>query len=250
MNVPLRKDILATIQRAKMGDIGVSMAYVDILAALYFGEENGKSILQVEPEKPQWEGRDHVVVSDLAAWPALKVCLKQAKFQIDPGLDMPTIKTPGVEVVPHSSGQGLAIAWGMAQSLQISKKSNQVYVVLGDDDLRCGMTWEAAMGIAFDRLDHVTAICAHYGSAKWHPLQDKFEAFGWKVIQVVDGHDEEELVDAIARAREVERQPTVVLAPTVFGKGIPFAEGKQQYRGSLFSPAEMEEAVRHFNLQT
>lgn len=245
MNSSLRKDILETIQRAGVGDIGVSLAVVDVLAALYFGEENGVPLLKVDGAKPQWEERDRVVLSDGAMWPAQQVCLMKSGFSVSPHDKRPTLKISGVDAAMGLPGQGLSLGWGMAQSFQMDKRKNRTYVVLTDDDLSCGSTWEAAMGIAHDRLDHLMALCAYTGAAKREPLQDKFEAFGWKVFKVVDGHDEAEIIDAIARAKEVPRMPSVVLAPVVLGRGVPFAEGKLEYRGALFSEAEMQEALQH-----
>jgi len=115
--------------------------------------------------------------------------------------------------------------------------------------LKNGQAWEAIMGIAYDRLSSVMAICSHSGTSKLEPLQDKFEAFGWKVFKLMNGHDQNEILNTIAKAKQVERQPVLLLAPTVLGKGIPFMEGKQQYKGALFSEAEMEEAVEILKAQ-
>jgi len=239
--VDFQKEILKTIHRAKAGDIGLSLAYADLIHALYLGEDNGKRLLNYDPEKPQSEKRDYVVLSNKAVWPTLSVILRQAGFLLEER-EAFSLKISGVEAVTGLPGAGLSIAWGMAQSLHISKKSNRVYVFLDEDDLSVGQVWEAAMGIAYDRLDNLVGICAYTGCSKLEPLQDKFEAFGWKVIKLVDGHSEAEIVEAIVKTKDVKRQPTLILAPTILGKGIPFAEGKQQYRGVLFSETEMKEA--------
>ncbi len=237
-------DILKMIHSAKAGDISLSLAYADLVEAIYLGEA------KIDPQKPQWEERDYVLLSNPLAWPAFYVALKQAGFPVEAFLqEGMSLKVPGVEAAFKSPGQGLTVAYGMARSLQISKRKNRVFVFLDDEDLKNGQIWEAAMGIAHDRLDRVMVVCSHTGTAKLGSIQDKFEAFGWKVFKLLDGHGTDEFLDTLMKAKQVERQPILFLAPTILGKGIPFMEGKQQYRGSLFSEAEMQEALKVFKYE-
>jgi len=236
----LRRTLLTMIDSTGFGYVSPNLANLDVLTALYFGEDQGRPLLQYDSAKPQWEGRDVVVLSNEEVMPALFVCLRQAGFRVGEKLSEPlTLKIPGVDAPIGSSGQGLAIGVGMAQAFLSDKKTNRVFVIVGDMDLYHGEFWEATMRAGYERLERLIVICAHTGDAKVQPLEVKFEACHFKVIKIVDGHDGPQIVDAIARAKETSRQPTVILAPVVLGKGIPFAEGKDLYRRAPFSKEEM-----------
>ncbi|MFA6436176.1 MAG: hypothetical protein WCW30_03520 [Candidatus Gracilibacteria bacterium] len=240
----LRRTLLTMIDSTGFGYVSPSVAYLDVLTALYFGEDHGRPVLQYDPTKPQWEGRDAVVLSSEEAMPAWFVCLRQAGFRVGEKLNEPlTVKIPGVDAPIGSSGQGLAIGVGMAQAFLSDKKTNRVFLIVGDMDIYHGEFWEAAMRAGYERLERLIVICAHTGDAKIQPLEAKFEACRFKVIKIMDGHEGAQLVDAIARAKETSRQPTVILAPVILGKGIPFAEGKDLYRRAAFSKEEMAIAL-------
>jgi transketolase len=250
----LRLKVLEMIDRAQMGDVAYSLAAVDALVALYFGKDNEKRILNVNVAKPKSDDRDYVVLSHGAAAPALYACLGKAGFFDESELNhygkdrallkqFPDMKIPGVDAPVVAPGQGMAIGEGIARGLSLDKKSNHVFVVLDDEDLKCGQTWEAMMRVTFDRLSNVTLVCCYAGSKKVAPVQEKLKAFGWEVSHLVNGHDMKELVLALAHAKEKPRKPVCVLVPTVLSKGVPFAEGKLVYRGALFSKQEMELAV-------
>lgn len=240
----LRRTLLTMVDSTGFGYVSPSLAYLDVLTALYFGEDHGRPLLQYDVTKPQWDGRDMVVVSSEEVMPAWFVCLRQAGFRVGEKLtELLTIKIPGVDAPIGSSGQGLAIGVGMAQSFLSDKKINRVFVIVGDLDLYHGEFWEAVMRAGYERLERLIVICAHTGDAKFQPLEAKFEACHFKVIKVLDGHDGTQMVNAIARAKETSRQPTVILAPVILGKRIPFAEGKDLYRCASFSKEEMALAL-------
>ena len=252
----LRLKVLTMIARAKTGDAATSLATLEVLLALYLGEDNTHRILNVDPRRPKGSERDYVVVSNAGIAPAWYVCLAQAGFFEGSELDFygqahallratPDVKIPGVDAGVKTVGRGLAIAEGMARALTLDKKSNHVFVILTDEDLKLGLTWESMLSVTYDRLKNLTLVCAHSRSALLSPLQDKMKAFGWNVLTVANGHDLKELVLALARAKEFKRGPTCILAPTVLSKGVPFAEGKLVYRGALFSDQEMAEARAH-----
>ena len=157
----------------------------------------------------------------------------------------PTVKVPGVDASISGGGYGLSIGGGIARSLKLDKKNNHVFVVLNDQDLLKGAVWEAAMNVAYDRLENITLLCLTSGLKKVASVQDKFEAFDWKVIKLVSGHDMKELVLALARAKETPRRPVCIVAPIISGKGVPFLEDKLEYRGSLLSTQEVEAAMAH-----
>lgn len=242
-----RLNILRSIQSEKRGDIGLSLAMADLMEALYFGESGGRPLLKYDADKPQSTDRDYVILSDPAAYPALFECLKKAKYEVgDFNWGKYSEKTPGVEKVFQCSGQGLAVGLGVAQSLVLSKISNRVYVFLNDDDLKSGFAWEAAMEAAFYRLDNLVALVGFRGTAKLESVQDKFESFGWRTKKLISGHNLNEISDAIFAAQNLKRKPVVILAPIILGKGIPFIEGKNEYRSAIFSETEMSEALKFF----
>ncbi len=244
MNTLLRLNILEAIHEAGEGDIGLCFAIVDLISALYLGKGE-ESLLKYDAIKPQWEDRDFVVVSNPEAWPAHFVCLKEAGFAVESfSFQKNTAKTPGVDIGMAYPGHGLSVGVGVARSLKMSKKEGMVYVFLDDDDLMAGTTWEAAMEAAYERLDNLVVIASYSGETKLDHLQDKFEAFLWRVKKLVNGHNIDEVLDAIYAAQTKKRKPTFILAPTVLGKGVPFAEGKQEYRGALFSEMELSEALK------
>lgn len=245
----LRLNILRAIQSENRGDIGLSLGMADLIMALYVGESGGRPLLKYDYAKPQWAERDYVLLSDPAAYPALFECLKGAGYEVGNfNWNKYAEKTPGVEKVFSCSGQGLAVGIGVAQSLLISKKPNRVYVFLDDHDLKAGFTWEAAMEAAFQRLDNLVVLVGSSGTAKLESVQDKFESFGWRVKKLVSGHNLNEISDAIFAMRDLKRKPMVILAPIILGKGVPFIEGKKEYRASVFSEAEMAEALKYLKI--
>ena len=242
--INLRYKILESIQSENRGDIGLSLAMADLIKALY-------SEVNYNSAKPQAAERDYVVLSDPGAWPALFECLKEAGFEMGEfSWRKYSEKTPGLEKTFLCPGYGLAVGLGVAQSLEMSKKPNNVYVLLSDDDLKAGTTWEAVMEASFKRMNNLVGIVSYNGTAKLGSVQDKFESFGWRVKKLLSGHNSDEISDAIYSVKNKERKPTVILAPTVLSKGVPFAEGKEEYRQAVFSETEMQEALKFLNSKT
>jgi transketolase len=250
----LRTTVLQMIHRAGAGYSGLCLAYLDILSALYLRDGEGR----FDSQKPQWKDRDYVLVSDPAALPALYVCLAKAGFFEWNSLDSygqeggilplsPSLKTPGVEMVSSIPGTGLSVASGVLKSLSLQKRNNRVFVILGDRDLQCGESWEAAMRIADSRYDKVTVICVATRLSKLGYVPTKFESFGWNVMKLVNGHDQDELLDALFKVKEIKRRPSLIWAPCILGKGVPFSEGKREYSNVALSERELSEALRILN---
>lgn len=259
----LRIDILKMIHKASSGHTGGSLSVIDILVALYFGEINGQKVLNCDSEKPDCEDRDYCVLSKGHASPALYAVLAEVGFFPKEELDHfrqinsllqghPVIKVPGVCMTTGSLGQGLAVSNGIALSLRIDKKLHRVYCILGDGECQEGQIWEAAMAASHYRLDNLCAFLDFNklqidGEVKRvmniEPIVDKFNAFGWKIIRVTDGHNFDMILDAIDQAWKTVRRPTIIVADTIKGKGVPFAENKVSYHGVALSDEEMEVAV-------
>lgn len=253
----LRADILRMLHRAKSGHTGGSLSAIDLLAALYFHK------LRHRPAEPDWPGRDRFVLCKGHAAPALYAALAEAGYF--PKEDLGTLRrlgshlqghpdskgTPGVEVCTGSLGQGLSQAVGMALGLRLDGSTSRVYALLGDGELQEGQVWEAAMAAAHYRLANLCALVDANalqidGEVSRvmgvEPITDKFAAFGWHVL-AIDGHNPAQIVEALERAEGCNDQPTVIVASTVKGKGVPFFEHKASYHGVPPSDEELPKAL-------
>lgn len=253
----IRKDIVQMICKSKSGHPGGSLSAADIVTALYFSEMN------IDPKNPKMEGRDRFVLSKGHAAPVLYSALAERGY-FDKELlgtlrafgsplqghpDMK--KLPGIEISTGSLGQGLSVANGMALSARISGENYRTYVLMGDGELQEGQVWEAAMSAAHFKLD---SICAFIDSNNLQidgnvdkvmgvePLDKKWEAFGWNVI-IIDGHNFQEIFDALDKAKETKGKPTVIIAKTVKGKGVSFMENVCGFHGVAPTTEETERAI-------
>ncbi len=161
-------------------------------------------------------------------------------------------KLPGVEMSTGSLGQGLSVANGMAMAGKIDNKDYRVYVLLGDGEIQEGQVWEAAMASAHYKLDNLTAFLDHNGLQidgcteevmSPEPVADKWRAFGWQVIEI-DGHDMEQILQAINKAKQTSGKPTMIVAKTVKGKGVSYMEGQAGWHGKAPSVEQVEQALQ------
>ena len=253
----IRKSIVSMITEAKSGHPGGSLSATDILTALYFSEMN------VDPTNPKMEGRDRFVLSKGHAAPAIYATLAEkgyfskdelmtlrkfgSRLQGHPDMK----KLPGIEISTGSLGQGLSVANGMALNAKIFDENYRTYVVLGDGEIQEGQIWEAAMTAAHYKLDN---LCAFLDSNNLQidgnvseimgvePLDKKWEAFGWNVIKI-DGHDFEQILSALDKAREYKGNPTMIIAKTIKGKGVSFMENVCGFHGVAPTLEELERAL-------
>jgi len=158
---------------------------------------------------------------------------------------------PGVDMSTGSLGQGISSAVGMALAGKVDKKDYRVYTLLGDGELEEGQVWEAAMSAAHYKLDNLTAFVDFNGLQidgditkvmNPSPIDKKFEAFGWNVL-VIDGHNIDEILDAIEKAKNFKGKPTVVVCNTVKGKGVSFMENQASWHGIAPSKEQCEQAL-------
>ncbi len=253
----IRKDIVQMICKSKSGHPGGSLSAADIMTALYFSEMN------IDPKNPKMEGRDRFVLSKGHAAPVLYSALAEREYFDRALLDTlraygsplqghPDMKKlPGIEISTGSLGQGLSVANGMALSARMSGEDYRTYVLMGDGELQEGQVWEAAMTSAHYKLD---SICAFIDSNNLQidgnvdkimgvaPLDKKWEAFGWNVIQI-DGHNFEEIFAALDAAKATKGKPTVIIANTVKGKGVSFMENVCGFHGVAPTCDETERAI-------
>lgn len=253
----LRQDIITELLPAKSGHPGGSLSAADIVSTLYFNE------MRVKSEDPSWPDRDRFVLSKGHAAPVLYAALTEKGFfpkeellglrqtgrMLQGHPDMK--KTPGVDMSTGSLGQGLSAANGMALAGKMDKKDYRVYVLMGDGEMAEGQIWEAAMAAAHYKLDNITGILDYNGLQidgttdqvmSTSPLLDKWQAFGWHVIEV-DGHNVEQLMAAFAEARATKGKPTLLLAKTIKGKGISFMENQVGWHGNAPSAEQAEQAL-------
>ncbi len=253
----MRIHIVRMLAAAGSGHPGGSLSATDIIASLYFKH------MRIDPQNPRWEDRDRFVLCKGHAAPALYAALALRGYF--PEDDLITIRkigshlqghpcmssTPGVDMSTGSLGQGLSVANGMALAGRIDKRDYYVYCIMGDGELQEGQVWEAAMSAAHYGLDHVIAFVDHNGlqidgtndqvmSVK--PIGEKFAAFGWHVLSI-DGHDFDQIDDAIAQAKACTGKPTVIVCETVKGKGVSFMENEVDWHGVAPTPEQAEAAV-------
>ena len=236
----VRGGVMRALLAAGSGHVGGSMSSVDVLTALYF------HTMRVDPKNPRWPDRDRFVLSKGHASAALCPVLAELGFfprelldtfnQLDSPFSMhpDMLKIPGADMSTGSLGHGLPIALGMALAARVQKKSYRTFALLGDGELAEGSVWEAAMAAAHFKADNLLAIVDRNrlqvddfteDVMTIEPLADKWRAFGWAVREI-DGHDMEAIVDAIAAFPFEADRPSVIIANTVKGKGLPFVEDR------------------------
>lgn len=253
----LRISIVKALHKSQSGHTGGSLSAIDMVTALYFHK------MRHNAADPAWPERDRFVLSKGHAAPALYAALAEAGYF--PKEDMMMLRrlgshlqghpdskgTPGVDVCTGSLGQGLSMANGMALGLKADGKDSRVYAILGDGELQEGQVWEAAMAAAHYRLDNLCALVDANNLQidgevsrvmNVAPITDKFQAFGWNVLDI-DGHDMGAILGALDAAETVKGRPTVIVARTVKGKGVSFFENKASYHGVPPSDEELPRAL-------
>ena len=252
----VRKGIVTGVHAAKAGHPGGSLSAADLFTYLYFEEMN------VDPKNPQDPDRDRFVLSKGHTAPGLYATLAHKGYF--PVEDLVTLRhigshlqghpcmqhTPGLDMSSGSLGQGISAAVGMALSAKLRNKSYRVYTLLGDGEIQEGQVWEAAMFAGARKLDNLVVIvdnnvlqidgkiedvCSPY------PIDKKFEAFNFHVINVADGNDFDQLDAAFKEAREVKGMPVAIVMKTVKGKGVSFMENQASWHGT--APNDEQYAV-------
>ncbi len=252
----VRKGIVTAVHAAKAGHPGGSLSAADIFTYLYFEE------LNIDPKDPKKADRDRFVLSKGHTAPGLYSALAlRGYFPVE---DLKTLRhlgsylqghpdmkhIPGVDMSSGSLGQGISAAVGMALSAKLSNDDYRVYTLLGDGEIQEGQVWEAAMFAGFRKLDNLVVIvdnnnlqidgpidqvCSPY------PIDEKFKAFNFHVINLADGNDMDQIAAAFAEARTVKGQPVAIIAHTVKGKGVSFMENQVGWHGK--APNDEEYAI-------
>ena len=254
----IRINTLKSLTHLGFGHYGGSLSVVEVLAVLYGG------VMNINPEDPNWKGRDYFVLSKGHAGPALYATLAlKGFFPVEEiytlnqnGTNLPShpdrLKTKGVDATTGSLGQGISIAKGIATALKMDKKSNRVFSIIGDGEINEGVIWETALNASKQKVDRLITILDWNGvqldgtNDEIMPLGDvelKWKAFGYRVI-TVNGHDVEEISGAIESAKTIKGQPTIILAHTVKGKGVSFMEGNHAWHGAPIDDEHFEQAMK------
>ncbi len=253
--VRIRRHIVQMCAGVEGGHLGGSMSIVEVLTALYF------DVLKVEPGRMEDPDRDIFLLSKGHGAVALYATLAERGF-LDPAelpgfggwgsrlMAHPIRAVPGVELPTGSLGHGLALGAGFALAARLDGRERRSFVVLGDGELQEGSVWEAALGAASLGLDRLVAVVDRNGLqitgetervCALEPLADKWRAFGWAVREC-SGHDLDELVEALDAAPWEPGRPSVLIARTVKGFGLPFAAGRVDSHFAKFSPRTLERA--------
>lgn len=252
----LRADVVQMIGVGKAGHLGGSCSLAEIVAALYFAKMRFNPKLLGDPNRDRFLlSKGHSVLIQYAALVELGAIPREEIGRVKTIAGKlqghPDMMTPGMEAVTGSLGQGLSIAVGMALALRLRKSPSHVYVILGDGELAEGQLWEAAMSAARFKVDSITAILDRNHIQATGPTQDifdipnieeKFRAFGWNVMNV-HGHDVGAVLDVLDEAGAKKGAPTVIVAETVKGKGISFAENTAAFHNGIMTQEQYDEAL-------
>lgn len=250
--------IIDSVFHAGSGHPGGSLSAVELIVTLY------EKYLKFDPNNPDWDERDYFILSKGHAAPLIYSILAMKKFfpeeelkklrKIDSILQghPDALKVPGIEVSTGSLGQGFGVGAGIALGIKHDQKKNNVFVLIGDGELQEGSIWETAMAASHYELNN---LCAIIDSNKFqidgkvneimnvNPIQDKFQAFGWRVIKI-HGHNLDEINQAyqwFINHTETNK-PSVIIADTVKGKGVSFMENTEKWHGKAPKDEEYNSA--------
>lgn len=252
----LREDTIDIIMSGKAGHIGGDMSVMEILTEIYFDQMN------ISPENMKDPDRDKFIMSkghSVEAYYAvlakkgffpLEECVSTFSKLGSKFIGHPNNKLPGIEMNSGSLGHGLPVCVGMALAGKMNGQSYRVYTVMGDGELAEGSVWEGAMAASHYKLDNLCAVVDRNrlqisGNTEdvmaQGDLCERFAAFGWNVVDVVDGNDIDQLKVAFDSAKEVKGKPTVVIANTIKGKGSPIMENKANWHHKVPNAEELEQ---------
>lgn len=274
----LRRDVVNAVYIGGDGHPGPCMSIADMMAALYF------DVMRLKPGNPDWKERDRFILSKGHACPTLYAALARRGYfppselktlrALDSRLQgHPVMKTtPGVDTTSGSLGHGLSQACGMALAIKRSGSDSLIFVLTGDGEIEEGIVWEAAMSVTKYKLTNIIAIVDNNGIQSGgkieevsglYPLREKWEAFGWYVVEL-DGHNMEQIINAFEKAAVRGRaphdkrtgmsivpdqspptpdQPVVFIAHTLKGKGIPYMEGDNSWHKRVPTDEEHQIAM-------
>ena len=235
----IRETIIKMLVAAGSGHTAGPLGMADLFAAFYF------HILAHNPKKPEWEERDRLILSNGHTVPVryaamahagyfpVEECLTLRKFGTRLQGHPERLRLPGLETTSGPLGEGIAYAFRM------DGKKQRVYCMMSDGEVQEGNTWEAVMFAGKYKLSNLTAVMDRNNIQidgmteeimPLEPLADKYRAFNWHVLEV-DGHNMRAFVDAVEEAKAIAEKPTLIIAHTIPGKGVPEIEGDYRWHG-------------------
>ncbi len=260
----IRETIIKMLVAAGSGHTAGPLGMADIFAAFYF------HILKHNPKIPDWGERDRLILSNGHIVPVRYATMAHAGyFPIDECLTLRKFgsrlqghpereKLPGLETTSGPLGSGLSQASGMAYGLRMDGKKNRIYCLMSDGEQQEGNTWEAVMFAGKYKLSNLTAVMDRNNIQidgmtedimPLDSLKAKYEAFNWHVIEV-NGHDIGAFIAAVEEAKTIAEKPTIIIAHTIPGKGVPDIEGDYRWHGKPPSKEEAQtfiKAIRSMN---
>lgn len=251
-----RRQILELTHRAGSGHPGGSLSSVEIMISLY------ECKMRFKAEDPKWEDRDRLIISKGHCTPVVYITL--AHYGFFPEDELKTFRTfgsrlqghvhfytPGVEFNTGSLGHGLSVANGIALGARMQDKDFNAYCLLGDGEIQEGSVWEAAMHASHRKLDNICAI-VDYNKIQQNgpvndiknlePLKERWMSFGWEAEEI-DGHDFDQLINALDKFETVQDKPFVIIANTLKGKGVSFMELNPAFHGKAPNDDELKKAL-------
>lgn len=251
----LRQDIVKMLTAAGSGHPGGSLGMTDVFTALYF------NVLKHDPKKPDWDGRDILILSNGHICPARYAAMAHAGYF--PVKELMTLRKfgsrlqghphrsalPGVETTSGPLGSGISQACGVALALRMDKRQNRVFCIASDGEHDEGNTWEALLFANKMKLNNLTVIIDRNNIQidghtedimPLEPLKAKYESFGWHVMDV-DAHNMHHVIDALEQSRRMYDSPTCIIAHTTPGKGVSFMENDSEWHGK--APTEEQAGV-------
>jgi transketolase len=253
----LRLDVLDMTTQAASGHPSSSFSSVEILTALYFG-----SVLRFRPAEPNWPERDRFLLSKGHAAPLLYAVLSKAGYfereklwtlrQVNSPVEGHPVqgRLPGIETTAGSLGKGISVGIGHVLGGRLNGLNYHIYVLTGDGECEEGQIWEAALSASHFKADNLHVIVDYNKYQETGPISremalepfaEKWRAFGWHVEET-DGHDIGAVIAALKAVRQVQGQPSVIIAHTVKGKGVSFVEADYTFHGRALTPEQAEKA--------
>jgi transketolase len=254
----VRSDIIRQTNNAASGHPGGSLSGTDIMCVLF------SYFMRYDPENICTTGRDRFIMSKGHCAPLIYSIL--ARMDYFPPDELMTfrftgsrlqghpnmLKCPGIEVSTGSLGQGLSVGLGMALGARLNKTEENIYVMNGDGEMQEGQIWEAYMAAGHFKTDKLITLIDNNNLQidgnvdevmTIYPLEDKLRAFNWNVI-TANGHDFQEIYDAIKEAREHKGKPTAIVFSTHKGMGVSFMKDQAGWHGKPPNDEQAAEALQ------
>lgn len=258
----LRKEMINLYGKVGVGHITSGFSCMEILVALYYA-----GILKYDSNNPEWEDRDHFIMSKGHGSTALYPILSDVGYFSKTELDKCTKEdgilgiclnghVPGAEISTGSLAVGFGVAAGIAKGKKLNRKNSLVFTMLGDAECYEGAVWETAMFAAHNKLNNLITIvdrnymaCTDFTEnlVQMEPFAEKWRSFGWKVKEI-NGHDIPQILEALEGVHSFkQREPLVIIADTVKGKGVDFIENIPLMHGEAVKGDKIELAINEID---